>query len=53
MGRHSRKGNIHKVREFDEFTDVIEINSLTDKMLYKYIEILNFQSKRRLLHRYN
>ncbi len=49
MGRHSRKGNIHKVREFDEFTDVIEINSLTAKMLYKYIEILNFQSKRRLL----
>lgn len=49
MSRHGRKGNIHKVREFDEFTDVVEINSLTAKMLYKYIDILNAQARRRLL----
>lgn len=49
MSRHSRKGNIHKVREFDIFTDVLEINSLTAKMLYKYIDLLNIQSRLRLL----
>ena len=49
MPRHSRKGNIHKVREFDIFTDVLEVNSLTAKMLYKYVEILNSQAKLRML----
>lgn len=49
MGRHSRKGNVHKVREYEEFIDVLEVNSLTGKMLYKYVNILNMEAQKRLL----
>lgn len=49
MGRNSRKGAIHKVTEFEMFSDVIEVNSLTAKLMFKYIEYLNYQAYRRLL----
>ena len=49
MGRNSRKGAIHRVTEFEMFSDVIEVNSLTAKLMFKYIEYLNYQAHRRLL----
>lgn len=49
MGRTGRKGKIHKVKEFEIFSDVIEVNSLAAKITIKHLDYYNSQAKRRLL----